>query len=160
MKNRRILLLMKNKPGVLNKISGLFQKRGINIENITAGKSYPSNIVRMTISGFWDEYTVNQVIVQAEKLFDVEFIKEFSENIVNRELLLIKIKINSDKRSELLELVSLYRGAVIDVSLDNLVIEVTGCTNKIEGFLDLVENFGILEVARTGVIAMSRGLNI
>ncbi|MGL5123230.1 MAG: acetolactate synthase small subunit [Fusobacteriaceae bacterium] len=160
MENRRILLLMKNKSGALNKVSGLFQKRGINIENITAGKSYPSNIVRMTISGFWDEYTVNQVIVQAEKLFDVELIKEFSEDILNRELVLIKIKINSDKRSELLELLELYRGSVIDVSLDNIVVEVTGSTNKIDGFINLVENFGILEVARTGVIAMSRGFNM
>lgn len=157
---KRILLVMKNKPGVLNKISGLFQKRGINIENITAGEGYPEDTVRMTITGFWDEYTLNQVIVQAEKLFDVEFIKAFLKESVFRELVLIKIKVNSKNRQELLQILDIYRGSVVDVGLESLIVEITGDIGKIDGFLKLIKNFDVLEIARTGVSAMSRGLEV
>ncbi|WP_418964698.1 acetolactate synthase small subunit [Cetobacterium sp.] len=157
---KRILLVMKNKPGVLNKISGLFQKRGINIENITAGEGYPHDTVRMTITGFWDNYTLNQVIVQAEKLFDVEFIKAFSRESVFRELVLIKIKVNSSSRQELLQILDIYRGSVVDVALESLIVEITGDIGKIDGFLKLIKNFDVLEIARTGVSAMSRGLEV
>lgn len=157
---KRILLVMKNKPGVLNKISGLFQKRGINIENITAGEGYTEDTVRMTITGFWDEYTLNQVIVQAEKLFDVEFIKAFSRESVFRELVLIKIKVNSKNRQELLQILDIYRGSVVDVALESLIVEITGDIGKIDGFLKLIKNFNVLEIARTGVSAMSRGLEV
>ena len=160
MNAKRILLVMKNKPGVLNKISGLFQKRGINIENITAGEGYPEDTVRMTITGFWDEYTLNQVIVQAEKLFDVEFIKAFSRESVFRELVLIKIKVNSKNRQELLQILDIYRGAVVEVALESLIVEITGDIGKIDGFLKLIKNFNVLEIARTGVSAMSRGLEV
>lgn len=160
MNAKRILLVMKNKPGVLNKISGLFQKRGINIENITAGEGYPEDTVRMTITGFWDEYTLNQVIVQVEKLFDVEFIKAFSRESVFRELVLIKIKVNSKNRQELLQILDIYRGSVVDVALESLIIEITGDIGKIDGFFKLIKNYNVLEIARTGVSAMSRGLEV
>ena len=160
MRAKRILLVMKNKPGVLNKISGLFQKRGINIENITAGEGYPESTVRMTITGFWDDYTLNQVVVPAEKLFDVEFIKTFSQESVLRELVLIKLKVDSAQRQELLQILDIYRGSVVDVDLESLIVEITGDIGKIDGFLKLVRNFNILEIARTGVSGMSRGLEI
>ncbi|MGL4567689.1 MAG: acetolactate synthase small subunit [Fusobacteriaceae bacterium] len=160
MRAKRILLVMKNKPGVLNKISGLFQKRGINIENITAGEGYPESTVRMTITGFWDDYTLNQVVVQADKLFDVEFIKTFSRESVLRELVLIKLKVDSAQRQELLQILDIYRGSVVDVDLESLIVEITGDIGKIDGFLKLVRNFNILEIARTGVSGMSRGLEI
>lgn len=160
MEAKRILLVMKNKPGVLNKISGLFQKRGINIENITAGEGHPEDTVRMTITGFWDDYTLNQVIVQAEKLFDVEFIKSFSKESVLRELVLVKVKVDSKSRQELLQILDIYRGSVVDVALESLIIEITGDIGKIDGFLKLVRNFNILEIARTGVSAMTRGLEV
>lgn len=151
---------MKNKPGVLNKISGLFQKRGINIENITAGEGDPEETVRMTITGFWDEYTLNQVIVQAEKLFDVEFIKAFCKESVFRELVLIKVKVDSKSRQELLQILDIYRGSVVDVGLHSLILELTGDIGKIDGFLKLIKNFEILELARTGVSGMTRGIEI
>lgn len=157
---KNILLIMKNKPGVLNKISGLFQKRGINIESITAGEGHSKDIVRMTITGFWDDYTLNQVVSQVEKLFDVEFIKIFSKESIFRELVLVKIKVDSEKRKELLDLLPIYRAKVVDLSLESLIVEVTGDLEKIDGFLKLIKNFDILELSRTGVSGMTRGLEI
>ncbi|WP_407536276.1 acetolactate synthase small subunit [Cetobacterium somerae] len=127
---------------------------------MTAGEGYPEDTVRMTITGFWDEYTLNQVIVQAEKLFDVEFIKAFSRESVFRELVLIKIKVNSKNRQELLQILDIYRGSVVDVALESLIVEITGDIGKIDGFLKLIKNFNVLEIARTGVSAMSRGLEV
>lgn len=158
MKYREILIIMNNKPGVLSKISGLFQKRGINIETITAGESYPADLVRMTVCGNWDEYTVHQIMAQAEKLFDVRFVKEFDEkNSVDRELALIKLKADDSKRAEIMQVTTIYRGNIVDVGRESLIIEITGGKEKIAGFLDYVETFGILEVARTGVTSMTRG---
>lgn len=157
---KNILLIMKNKPGVLNKISGLFQKRGINIESITAGEGHSKDIVRMTITGFWDDYTLNQVVSQVEKLFDVEFIKIFSKESIFRELVLVKIKVDSEKRKELLDLLPIYRAKVVDLSLESLIVEVTGDLEKIDGFLKLIKNFDILELSRTGISGMTRGLEI
>lgn len=158
MRYREILIIMNNKPGVLSKISGLFQKRGINIETITAGESYPKELVRMTVCGNWDEYTVHQIMAQAEKLFDVRFVKEFEENnSVDRELALIKLKADDTRRAEIMQITTIYRGNIVDVARDSLIIEITGGKEKIKGFLDYVETFGILEVARTGVTSMTRG---
>ncbi|WP_319371805.1 acetolactate synthase small subunit [uncultured Ilyobacter sp.] len=158
MKYREILIIMNNKPGVLSKISGLFQKRGINIETITAGESYPQELVRMTVCGNWDEYAVHQIMAQAEKLFDVRFVKEFDEkNSVDRELALIKLKADDSRRAEIMQVTTIYRGNIVDVGRESLIIEITGGKEKIEGFLDYVETFGILEVARTGVTSMTRG---
>ena len=160
MKSRRILIIMKNNFGVLSKISGLFEKRGINIDTITAGKTGKDELVRMTIAGNWDEYTVNQIISQAKKLFDVTLVKEFTESSVERELALIKIRVNNGNRSQVVELTNLYRGSIIDASKDNVIVELTGGRDKIEGYLEVAEEFGVLEVARTGVTSMHRGLSL
>lgn len=160
MKKRNILIIMKDNSGVLSKVSGLFQKRGINIDTITAGRTSEENRVRMTISGSWNEHTVNQVISQARKLYDVTMVKEFTESSVERELALIKIGVDNENRSQVVELTRLYRGSIIDTSKNNVIVELTGGREKIEGYLEVAEEFGVLEVARTGVTSMHRGLGL
>jgi len=160
MKKRNILIIMKDNSGVLSKISGLFQKRGINIDTITAGRTSVEDRVRMTISGNWNEHTVNQVISQARKLYDVTVVKEFSDSSVERELALIKIGVDNENRSQVVELTRLYRGSIIDTSKNNVIVELTGGREKIEGYLEVAEEFGVLEVARTGVTSMHRGLGL
>ena len=102
----------------------------------------------------------NSLKERYEKLFDVEFIKAFSRESVFRELVLIKIKVNSKNRQELLQILDIYRGSVVDVALESLIVEITGDIGKIDGFLKLIKNFNVLEIARTGVSAMSRGLEV
>ncbi len=160
MKKRSILIIMKDNSGVLSKISGLFQKRGINIDTITAGRTSDEDRVRMTISGSWNEHTVNQVISQARKLYDVTMVKEFTDSSVERELALIKIGVDNGNRSQVVELTRLYRGSIIDTSKSNVIVELTGGREKIEGYLEVAEEFGVLEVARTGVTSMHRGLGL
>ena len=160
MKRKNILVIMKNNSGVLSKISGLFEKRGINIETITAGETCEDERVRMTISGIWDEYTINQVISQAKKLYDVTMVKAFNENSVERELALIKIGVTNENRYQVIELTNLYRGSIIDASKNNVIVELTGGRDKIEGYLEVAKDFGVLEIARTGVTSMHRGVNL
>lgn len=160
MKRRNILIITKDHSGVLSKISGLFQKRGINIDTITAGRAIENERTRITISGTWDESTVTQVISQAKKLYDVTLVKEFNDSSVERELALIKIEVDNINRSQIVELTKLYRGNIIDTSKNNVIVELTGGREKIEGFLEVAEEFNILEVARTGVTSMHRGKHL
>lgn len=160
MKRRNILIITKDHSGVLSKISGLFQKRGINIDTITAGRAIEGERTRITISGTWDENTVNQVISQAKKLYDVTLVKEFNDSSVERELALIKIEVDNINRSQIVELTKLYRGNIIDTSKNNVIVELTGGREKIEGYLEVAEEFNILEVARTGVTSMHRGKHL
>lgn len=158
---QNILIIMNDKPGVLSKIAGLFEKRGINIETITAGKSL-NNEVRMTLSGAggWNENVLNQIITQVRKLYDVVLVKEFSIDSIQRELALIKIKVSHENRLQVVQLAQLYRGSIVDTSKNSVIVELTGGKGKIEGFLEVAEEFGILEVARTGVTGMHRGINL
>lgn len=160
MKRRNILIITKDHSGVLSKISGLFQKRGINIDTITAGRAIEDERTRITISGTWDENTVNQIISQAKKLYDVTLVKEFNDSSVERELALIKIEVDNINRSQIVELTKLYRGNIIDTSKNNVIVELTGGREKIEGYLEVAEEFNILEVARTGVTSMHRGKHL
>ena len=160
MKRRNILIITKDHSGVLSKISGLFQKRGINIDTITAGRAIEDERTRITISGTWDENTVNQVISQAKKLYDVTLVKEFNDSSVERELALIKIEVDNINRSQIIELTKLYRGNIIDTSKNNVIVELTGGREKIEGYLEVAEEFNILEVARTGITSMHRGKHL
>ncbi len=160
MRKRSIMVIMKNQTGVLSKISGLFEKRGINIETITAGEDLSDDRVRMTITGIWDDYTVDQVIAQVRKLYDVTYVKEFDRGSVERELALIKVGVSNENRSQVIELTKLYRGSVIDTSKNNLIVELTGGREKIEGYLEVAKDYGVLEVARTGVTSMHRGIKM
>ncbi len=154
-----ISALVLHKPGVLQRVSGLFTRRGFNIENITVGTSEQDNMARMTIIARGDEKVLEQITKQLNKLIEVIKVRDLDpENTVKRELCLIKVYTPTERvRSEVIQYANIFRGRIIDVSPESLTIELTGAPDKIEALLDLVRPFGIKEVARTGPTAISRG---
>lgn len=158
-KTKVISVLVENKPGVLHTIANLFRRRNFNIESITVGATQQKDIARMTITVNEDEKTIEQVIKQVAKQIDVLKVSELEQgNFVMRELALIKVKImDSKERSDVINFVDVFRGRIIDVSTDSLTVEITGGPDKIDAFLNLMKNFGVLELARTGITALARG---
>lgn len=153
-----IAVLVKNSSGVLSRVSGLFSRRGYNIDSLTVGRTENKTVSRMTISLTCDIDMLEQVIKQLNKLEDVirvSYLK--SENSVYRELALIKVRANSQNRSEINEIVKIFRSKIVDVSVDALTIELTGDGKKISALLKLLSEYGILEIARTGITALERG---
>ncbi|MCJ7764050.1 MAG: acetolactate synthase small subunit [Dehalococcoidales bacterium] len=150
--------MVADKPGVLNRIASLFRRRGFNIESIAVGHSEVAGISRMTIVVDGSTTQVEQVRKQLEKVIDVIKVLDVTgEATITRELALIKVKTTVDNRSEVMQIVDIFRANIVDVSSDSVTIEVTGDDNKIESFYRLLKGFGIKEIARTGAIAMTRG---
>ena len=163
MENRKasvIAALVENKPGVLHRIANMFSRRDFNIESITVGQTEQKGIARMTITVSEDEKTLEQVVKQMNKLIDVIRVTRLEpENIVTRELALIKVNAPDSKtRSDIINCVDVFRGRVVDVSPDTLAIEITGTPDKLDAFLNLMKTYGIMELARTGLTALSRGV--
>jgi acetolactate synthase-1/3 small subunit len=158
-KTKVISALVEHKPGVLHSVSNMFRRRGFNIESITVGPTEQKGLARMTITVKGDEKTVEQVVKQMNKLIDVVKVSQLDpENIVTRELALIKVNVADAKnRSDVINCVEVFRGRVVDVSPETLAIEITGTPDKIDAFLNLMKTFGIIELARTGLTALSRG---
>ena len=155
-----ITALVEDKPGVLNRMASLFRRRGFNIESIAVGSCELPNFSRMTLVVNGSNEIVEQVRKQLEKLIDVVRVSNITEEpMVARELALIKVKADSISRSEIIEIVDIFRANIIDVASDSLTIEVTGDEDKIDSLLNLLRGFGIKEVARTGRIAMPRGVS-
>ena len=154
-----ISVLVENKPGVLYGVSNLFRRRNFNIESITVGPSEKKEMARMTITVNEDEPTIIQVIKQVAKLVDVLNVEELQPgNFVMRELALIKVNSPSSKeRSDIINCVEVFRGRVIDVSVDSLTVEMSGTPDKIDAFLNLMKATGVIELARTGITALARG---
>ena len=153
-----IVALVEDKPGVLNRIASLFRRRGFNIDSIAVGQSEVPNQSRVTIIVDGAAAMVEQVRKQLVKVIDVVKVSDItSENIVTRELALFKIKANSTTRSEIIQIVDIFRANIVDVAMDSVIIEVTGDEDKIESLYNLLRGFGIKEVARTGKIALTRG---
>lgn len=154
-----ISVLVENKPGVLHSVANLFRRRNFNIESITVGPTEQKDLARMTITVNEDEKTIEQVVKQLAKLIDVVKVAELEQsNLVMREMALIKVNVPSTKeRSDIINCVDVFRGRVIDVSTDSLTVEITGTPDKIDAFLNLMKTFGIIELARTGITALSRG---
>lgn len=160
MKRYVLSVLVKNSSGVLARVAGLFSRRGYNIESITAGKTEKSDISRMTITLMGDEDIVEQLEKQLAKLEDVIKIKQLnSEESVYRELVLIKVNADEEKRSAISEIVKIFRSKIIDISANTLTIELTGDESKISALIKLMEDYGIKEMVRTGVCALERGEN-
>ena len=156
--NHIISVLVENKAGVLAKISGLFSRRGFNIESLAVGPTEDEKISRITILVNAETHSMEQVIKQLYKLINVIKIQELDpSNIVERELVLIKVSADNNTRAEILEIVNIFRVNIVDVSKKSLVIEITGNSRKIQGLEDLLKPYGILEFVRTGKIACSRG---
>ena len=153
-----ITALLANKSGVLTRLSGLFARRGFNIDSISACATEDANFSRVTIVFTGDEYTLSQMTKQLDKLIDVKKITLADEkDSVLRELLLVKVSAPADKRSELIEIKEVYKAKIVDPSPKTAILELTGEPNKLDGFIKVIEPYGILELARTGVTALSRG---
>lgn len=151
-------VLVENKSGVLTRVAGLFSRRGFNIENIAVGETVDPGISRMTLTIEGDESVVEQVEKQLNKLINVIKVNNLShEPLVSRELVLIKVKSESQARTDIQQIVETFRGKVVDVSLDSMIIEVTGNDEKLEAIKLLLQQFGIREIARTGRVALPRG---
>ncbi|WP_407454261.1 acetolactate synthase small subunit [Methanobrevibacter sp.] len=154
-----ISTLVEDKPGVLQKVAGLFNRRGFNIDSITVGNSEVEGLSRMVISVHADKKGLEQVIKQLNKLVDVIKIKDITKTAVKRELCLVKVNVPNEKaRAEIMQYTNIFRAKVLDVTEETLVIELTGDKKKINAFISLVENYGIKRIARTGLTAMARGV--
>lgn len=158
-KTRVVSAIVENKPGVLHSIANLFRRRNFNIDSITVGATENKELARITITVNADEKTLDQVVKQLAKLIDVIKVEELDPNsIVTRELALIKVNVPSVKeRADIISCVHVFRGRVVDVSPDSLMVEITGTPDKIDAFLNLMKTSGVLELARTGITALSRG---
>jgi len=153
-----ISALVRNEPGVLAHVAGMFSARGFNIDSLVVGRTEDPALSRMTIVSVGDDRTIEQVRKQLAKLISVVRVRDFEEvDYVERDLMMIRIFTPPDRRPEIIQLVSLFRGRVVDVARQSLTVELSGPEPKLEAFIDLVRPYGIRELARTGVIAMQRG---
>ncbi|MBQ9611833.1 MAG: acetolactate synthase small subunit [Lachnospiraceae bacterium] len=159
MQKKVFQLLVDNTAGVLSRISGLFSRRGYNIESITAGTTADPRFTRITIVASGDDDILDQIEKQVRKLVDVRDIRELRpEESVYRELAMIKVRVNDEqKRQGLIAITNIFRGNIIDVSPEALMIEITGNATKVDAFLGLLTGYEILELARTGIAALARG---
>lgn len=153
-------VLVKNSSGVLSRVSGLFSRRGYNIDSLTVGRTEKKSISRMTIALTGDKDVLEQVIKQLNKLEDVIRVINLKVNSsVYRELVLIKVRADAEKRASINEIVKIFRCKIIDLSVETLTIELTGDERKISALIKLMEEYGIEELVRTGVTALERGEN-
>ncbi len=158
-----IAALVTNEPGVLAQVAGMFAARGFNIDSLVVGRTETPELSRMTIVVSGDNAVLEQVRKQLQKLVPVVKVVDYQDvPFVERDLLLVQVSTRSDsgpadKREELITLAQLFRAKVVDVSPDQLMIELAGAEEKIEAFLELIQPYGIIELARTGIIAMRRG---
>jgi len=153
-----IVALVEDKPGVLTRMASLFRRRGFNIESIAVGHSELPHLSRMTFVVNGSDTMVEQVRKQLDKVVDVvKAVDITGDNSTARELALIKVKATSATRSEIIEIVDIFRASIVDVAADSLIIEITGDEDKVDSLLKLLRGFGIREITRTGRIAMMRG---
>ena len=153
-------ILVANKFGVLTRVSSMFTRRGFNIDTLTVGETQSPEFSRITISMMGDEYSKTQIIKQLDKLHDVKQVEVMErDETVTRELLLIKIKNDSATRQDVLSAVDVFRSKIIDYSPDALCVEITGESSRINAFIELVKPYGIMEMCRTGLVALERGGN-
>lgn len=151
-------VLVENHPGVLSKIAGLFSRRGFNIDSLAVGTTDTPDVSRMTIVVNGDDYIVEQVKKQLNKLIDVIKISEIEPmNSVTRELVLIKVNADTNTRSEIIQIVEVFRANIVDVNKDSMIIEIVGDEGKINAIQELLSQYGIKELVRTGVIGLNRG---
>jgi len=153
-----ISVLVENKFGVLARIAGLFSGRGFNIDTLNVGPTHEDGRSRITVTLNGDEKALDQCIKQLDKLIDVIKVENFvGDEGVGRELVLVKVQAESKTRSEITQICDVFRGKIIDVAPQSLIIEATGNENKIKAFLQLLESFGVQELARTGTVSLRRG---
>jgi acetolactate synthase-1/3 small subunit len=152
-----ISVLVENKFGVLTRVAGLFSGRGYNIDTLNVGPTQDPNTSRMTIVTRGDDATLEQIVKQLDKLVDVLSVQDFREGeYVDRELVLVKVSVDSQSRAEVMQITDIFRAKIVDVQPKSLTIEVTGNEGKVEKFLELMQIFGIIGLTRTGKVALPR----
>lgn len=159
MQKKVFQLIVDNTSGVLSRISGLFSRRGYNIESITAGVTADPRFTRITIVTNGDDEILEQIEKQLAKLVDIRDIKELKpDESVYRELVLVKVKASPEQRPGVLAVADIFRAKIIDVAAESLIIEITGNQSKIDAFIGLLDGYEILELARTGIAGLGRGI--
>jgi acetolactate synthase-1/3 small subunit len=154
-----LVALVNDKPGVLNRVASMLRRRGFNIESLAVGHTEKEGISRMTIVVSGDPSTVEQARKQLDKVIDVIKLYDITEDsVVDRELALIKVKTTPATRNEIIQIVDIFRANIVDVAADSLIVEVTGDSDKLNSLFKLLSTFGIKEIARTGRLAMTRGM--
>src|SRR5690348_16993521 len=152
-----ISVLVENKFGVLTRVAGLFSGRGYNIDTLTVGPTHDPNTSRMTIVTRGDDATLEQIVKQLNKLVDVLKVQDFREGeYIDRELVLVKVGVDSKTRAEVMQITDIFRAKIVDVQPKTLTIEITGDESKVDKFLELMKSFGIVELTRTGKVALPR----
>ena len=158
MRKQALSILVENTSGVLSHISGLFSRRGYNIDSFSSGVTADPRYTRITIVASGDEQILEQIEKQLAKLEDVRDIKKLEPGTsVTRELILVKIKAKDTERQAILSVTNIFHGKVVDVTNDSMVIELTGHQDKLDAFMDLLQGYEILELARTGITGLTRG---
>jgi acetolactate synthase I/III small subunit len=152
-----ISILVENKFGVLTRVAGLFSGRGYNIDTLNVGPTHDPKLSRMTIVTTGDEATLEQIVKQLNKLPNIIKVQNFSEGeYVDRELLLVKVGVDSKSRAEVMQITDIFRAKIVDVQPKSLTIEITGADSKVEKFIGLMNSFGVQEITRTGKVALPR----
>ncbi len=160
MKQRILSILVDNTSGVLSRVAGLFSRRDYNIDSLTVGVTADPRYSRMTVVASGDDLVLEQITRQLEKLVDVIDIKVLRPDLsVNRELILVKIKADAEQRRSILAVSDIFRAKVVDVGQESLIVELTGAQSKLDAFLNLLQGYEILELARTGITGLSRGMD-
>ncbi len=156
-----LVAYVENKPGVLNRVASLARRLAVNIDSLTVGPTENEEIARMTIVAHTDEKGAHRLEASLEKLVDVLLAENISDrSLIERDLALIKVSADQQSRPHLMELIKVFRARVIDVAPESLILEVSGTVDKIDGLLEVLRPFGVLEMARTGRIAMTRGSDL
>ncbi len=157
-RQRTISIVVDNCAGVLSRVSNLFSRRGFNIDSLAVGTTEKPEFSRITVVVSCDDYLLEQIINQLKKLACVYKVRVLNESgMVMRELVLIKVSANSETRSEIIEIVNVFRARIIDIAPETVTIEITGQDEKTEALLKMLDKFGIIETARTGIVALERG---
>jgi len=161
MKQHVVSALVENRAGTLSRVSGLFSRRGFNIDSLTVGETEDHSISRMTIAVTGDDAVLEQIIKQLEKLVDVIAVRELEpDSCVRREIMLVKVRADEKARPAVIEITGIFRSRIVDVSSDTITIEATGDIEKLNGLLLLLRPYGVLELARTGLVALERGSRV
>ena len=156
MRRQVFSLLVDNNPGVLSRIAGLFSRRGYSIDSITAGMTADPRFTRITVVASGDELILSQIEKQVRKLEDVREIKVLKDDeSVFRELIMVKVRVNAQQRNEVISVADIFRAKIVDVDKESLMIELTGNQSKLEAFLNLLDGYEILELARTGITGLA-----
>jgi acetolactate synthase-1/3 small subunit len=155
---RTINIVVENKFGVLARIAGLFSGRGFNIKSLCAGETLNPELSQMTVVAKGDDMIIEQIKKQLNKLINVVKVQDFTdEEHVERELVLIKVNLSVKSRAELMEIADIFRANIVDIAKNNATVELTGKEDKVKAFIELIQTFGIIEIARTGKLVIARG---